>query len=475
LGNATLIVVSNREPYIHDFTSSGVKLYKTPGGLVAALDPVMQALNGTWIAWGTGDADKLTVDAHDKIRVPPDEPQYTLRRVWLTKEEEENYYLGFANQTLWPLCHIVYQRPVFDKTFWETYKKVNRRFADVIIEELEEWDRAFVWVQDYHLALCPRYIKDARPDVVVGHFWHIPWPNPEAFRICPWKREILDGLLAADLIGFHLKYHCENFLDTVALELETKSDYDKTVVTYQTATTKIGSFPISVDFDNISARAKSERVQEEMQRIKTMFEVPFKYIVLSVDRIDYTKGIIERFEAIDKFLEQCPEYQKQIIFVNVFGLSRMHIPIYKELLKNIESIAEDINWKYRTDHWYPIIILKDISTYPTQLAFYRMADLCLLTPLHDGMNMVAKEFVAANVDMKGILVLSQFTGASRELIDAIIINPYDISATANAIEFALKMPRKEREKRTQRLREHVEEYNVYKWVNDFISALFKLE
>jgi len=468
------ILASNREPYIHKYDGDEIRCIRPASGLVSALEPVMRACHGTWIAHGSGDADQDVADENGRIRIPPDKPKYILRRMWLTKEEENGYYYGFSNQTLWPLCHIVHVGSEFNETYWKTYKSVNEKFAQAVLDEIEE-EKAIVWLQDYHLALAAKFIKKERPDVYVAQFWHIPWPNPEAFRICPWKEEILAGMLSNDLLGFHIKYHCDNFLEAVEQMMEAKVSREMSEVTAAGHTTKISPFPISVDFEGISEKAKSPEVIEASKKIRKLMHAPYEFLLVSLDRTDYTKGIIERMKAIDRFLEKYPEYQKRLVYVSICAPSRIHIRRYKDLADDISSIVEDINWKYRYGNWFPIVLKEEHVDYETILSYYRSADLCIVSSLHDGMNIVAKEFVAAQADNKGMLVLSQFTGSARELGDAVLVNPYDTEKFSDAIKFALELPAKEKKRRMERLKEIVKENNIYSWAAKFTTELSRLD
>jgi trehalose 6-phosphate synthase len=472
LGNSRLFVVANREPYIHRHQGKGVEAIVPASGLVTAVEPVLRACDGTWVAHGSGDADRETVDKHDRLRVPPDDPRYTLRRVWLSKEEEEGYYYGFANEGLWPLCHIAHTRPLFRGSDWEHYKRANRRFADAVLKEMEGMDRPVLLAQDYHFALLPRMVKKARPDARVAIFWHIPWPNPEAFGICPWQRELVDGLLGADLIGFHIQSHCTNFLQTVDRALESRIDWEHCTVNREEHRTVVKPFPISVEFQESPAPAEAgESIYTERVALLRELGVEAAYLGVGVDRVDYTKGILERFLAIERLLEKYPIYQGKFTFLQIGAPSRTHIKRYHDLLAEVESEVERINWRFQTGNWKPIIFMKRQHTHHEIQRFYRTADLCLVTSLHDGMNLVAKEFVAARQDERGVLVLSRFTGAARELPDALMVNPYDIEQTAEALRFALEMDPEERKTRMQRMRRVVREHNIYRWAGALIAEL----
>ena len=468
-----LIVVSNREPYIHNWNEDRIECLRPASGLTVALDPMMQACGGVWIAHGSGSADRETVDNNQKTNVPPENPHYELKRVWLSKEEEEGYYYGFSNQALWPLCHIAYTRPVFRTTDWECYKKVNHLFAEAVLEEMGS-ERSLVFIQDYHLALLPRIIKEKRPDALIVQFWHIPWPNPEAFRICPWKKEILEGLLGNDLLCFHIRYHCNNFIDTVALELEAKPDRERYAIVYTAETTYVRHFPISVDFDAIAESASKKEVEEEVKRLKTKYHLFDKIIGVGVDRLDYTKGIPEKFRAIDLFLDQNPDYQRRFVYIQLGAPSREHIPSYKQINEEIAEGVERINWKYGSDHWVPILYLREHIPFLTMLAFYRMSTLCIVSSLHDGMNLVAKEYISAKVDSDGVLILSRFTGASRELNEALLINPFAADEFAQAIKRAVEMAPDEMYRKMKKLREIVRERNIYRWADRILTKAIQV-
>ncbi|OGC25376.1 trehalose-6-phosphate synthase [candidate division WOR-1 bacterium RIFOXYB2_FULL_42_35] len=467
------MAVSNREPYIHKVSGDKIKFFQPASGVVTALDPVLQACHGLWVAHGSGDADRKVVDDKSRIQVPPNDPQYTLKRVWLTKAEETGYYYGFANEALWPLCHIVYTKPKFSESDWNYYKLVNERFAKAILEEIGDQE-TLLFIQDYHFMLLPKLIKDANPKAKIALFWHIPWPNPEVFRICPWKKELLEGLLGADLLGFHLRYHVDNFLETINHNLEAKVDKVASSVTYKGMETLVRPYPISIDFEKIAKEAASKATQDDIKKVKEDLGITCELIGVGTDRIDYTKGIIEKFTAIDRFLEKYPEYQGRFVYIQIGSLSRIHLDTYKKLNDDINSLVERINWKYSSDHWSPIILIRKYFTPQELLAIYRMANICLVTSLHDGMNLVAKEFIAACSKDKSMLVLSQFAGAARELTDAVTFNPYNPEECADAIRTALTMPAEEREQRVERMKAVVKENNIYNWAAKIIQALLRL-
>jgi trehalose 6-phosphate synthase len=475
MGDYLFIVVSNRQPYVHVFKKGKIECQRGAGGVITALDPVMQACNGIWVAFGNGEADRKVTDEQGKIKVPPEDPRYTLKRVWLTKEEEDGHYYGYSNEALWPLCHMAFQRPTFRDEDWGYYAQVNKKFSEAILEELGD-KKAFVWIQDYHLCLLPKFLKEAAPNqIVTAHFWHIPWPSYETFRICPQKKEILEGLLANDLLGFHIRYHCDNFLEAVDRELESKIDRERFSVIRQEHETIIRPYPISVDFAGINEATNSATVLKAKEALVEEFGLSGFKVLLGLDRIDYTKGIPERLLAVDRMLEKHPELKEKIVFLQMGEISRIHIPKYKALNDEINALVEQINWKHSTDGWQPIILVRRHLSFFELLAFYRIGAICIVSSLHDGMNLVAKEFVSSRSDEEGMLVLSQFTGASRELTDAVLINPYDREQSSEAIFKALSLPDEERRKYMAKMRQAIEQNNIFRWAGKIISELLKFE
>src|SRR5579885_952544 len=466
-----IFAVSNREPYMHVHRNGRIECLVPASGLVTSLEPILRACDGTWVATGAGDADREVVDEKDRLRVPPDSPQYTLRRVWLTEEEERGFYLGFANEGLWPLCHIAHTRPLFRAQDWDHYQAVNRRFADAFLEEAAGEANPLVLVQDYHFALVPRMIKESRPDARVAIFWHIPWPNPEAFGICPWQRELLDGLLGADLIGFHIQSHCNNFLETVDRALESRIDRERFAVTRHGHLSAVRPFPISVTFPCGDPPAAA--VEDRLALFRNL-GVDAAMLGVGVDRVDYTKGIPERFRAIEMFFEKFPSYRGQFTFVQIGAPSRTHIRRYHDLLEEVEQEAARINGRFEAGAWRPIVFLPRHHSHREILPYYRAADLCMVTSLHDGMNLVAKEFVASRADEQGALILSRFAGASHKLVDALVVNPYDTGELAEAIHRALAMPPEEKRARMARMRAYLREHNIYRWAGTLIHELISL-
>jgi trehalose-6-phosphate synthase len=477
LQDKPLFVVSNREPYMHVFNEKdqSINVIVPASGVVTALEPVLLACNGTWIANGSGNADREVVDIRDHLRVPPEHPSYTLRRVWLSDEEDKGYYEGFSNEGLWPLSHIAHTRPVFRPEDWLQYQKINRRFADAVLEEMENVESPILLAQDYHFALLPRMIKDARPDARVAIFWHIPWPNPEVFGICPWQRELVDGLLGADLIGFHIQSHCNNFLETVDRALEALTEWDRFAVNRQGHLTRVRPYPISVAFpENWQAGQGWRNAGEERAALCAEMQIEASLLGVGVDRVDYTKGILERFRALERFFEGNPAYQQRFTFVQIGAPSRTDIERYKNFLDEVGAEAERINARFQTARWKPIVFRKKHHSHEEIARFYRACSFCMVTSLHDGMNLVAKEFVASREDERGALILSTFAGAAHELSDALLVNPYDISQLAESIHHALDMPEEEQARRMQRMRHTVREHNVYRWAANLLSDLTEI-
>src|ERR1700733_6461280 len=481
-GSGRIFVVSNREPYMHVRKGREIVCEVPPSGLVTAIEPVLRACDGVWVASGSGSADKETVDDFDRLRVPPDDPRYTLRRVWLSQEEESRYYDGFANEGLWPLCHNAHTSPIFRPADWESYQRVNERFAAALLEEMEGSAEPIVFVQDYHFALLPRLVKAARPDARVAIFWHIPWPNPEAFGICPWQAELLDGLLGADLIGFHIPLHCNNFLATVDRVLEARTDREHMTVRRLNHLTSVKPYPVSVALDPV--KREGIRVTREgtglrsrpyaRQLLRDEFDVSCETLALGVDRLDYTKGIVERLMAIEQLLEDKPMHRERLTMVQIAAPSRTRIPSYIQLRQQVEETVERINQRFQTAHWEPIVLIERQCSHEEVDRWYRAADLCLVTSLHDGMNLVAKENIAARDDEDGVLVLSKFTGAAVELRDALIVNPYDTRGVAEAIHQGLEMNREERRTRMRRMRRNLTENNVYRWAASILDDMWEL-
>ena len=463
-----VIVVSNREPYIHMRREGGggpaIAVWRPASGVVTALEPIMRACSGTWIAHGSGTADRDVVDARDRVVVPPppEAAAYQLRRVWLTEEEEAGYYYGFANEGIWPLCHIAHVRPEFRRRDWEQYKTVNAKFADTVVEEATSQD-PIVLVQDYHFALLPQMIKEILPAATIISFWHIPWPNPEAFAICPWREELLDGLLGSTIIGFHTQFHVNNFVDTVDRLLEARVDREEFAVTYRGKPTSVRRYPISVEWPP-AAELLAIPVEQCRTEIRQRHNLPPEHALgIGVERMDYTKGIEERLRAVERLLEVEPQWIGKFSFIQIAAPTRIHIEEYRTYEARVRELATRINQRF-PEAIHPPIILKIEHHQPDQIfEYYRGADLCMVTSLHDGMNLVAKEFVSARDDERGVLILSLFTGAARELPEALIVNPYDTDQCAAALQLALTMTSAEQRTRMRLMRGLIQDYNVFRW------------
>ncbi|HUG55269.1 MAG TPA: trehalose-6-phosphate synthase [Vicinamibacteria bacterium] len=458
-----IVVVANREPYIHERQADGsVRVLHPASGLVTALEPVMRACSGVWVAHGSGSADRQVADARGRLRVPPGEHLYRLRRVWLTPDEEDGYYYGFANEGLWALCHLAHTRPAFEAADWEHYRRVNGRFADAVVQEVTS-DDPVVLVQDYHFALLPRMLRDRLPRATIISFWHIPWPNAERFGICPWHDELLEGMLGSSILGFQTQQHCNHFFDAVDALLEARIDRERQAVVQGGRTTLVRPYPISIEWPSrwaATAPAAAEcrsRVREELGL------APDTLLGLGVDRLDYTKGIEERLLAVERTLERFPSFRGRLTFVQVAAPSRTKIVRYQQLAASVEALAARINERFGRRDYRPIVLAHGHHEPPTVFRYYRAADVCYVSSLHDGMNLVAKEFVAAREDRRGVLVLSSFTGAARELAGALIVNPYDLEEASAALAAALSMPVEEQEARMDAMRLLLAEFNVYRW------------
>lgn len=429
----------------------------------------MRERGGTWIAHGAGDADRQVCDERDCVRVPPDDPRYDLHRIWLTEDEERLYYGGFSNEGLWPLCHMVHVKPVFRAEDWAAYQDVNRRFAEAIAADLTD-PATPVFLQDYHLALVAGELRRLKPAARTALFWHIPWPHPDQLRMCPWRREIVEGLLANDLLAFQVPRDRRNFLAAVRAELglETKGG----VVRTPDHTTTVVAAPIGVDFDRINTIAGEPRLQTEKSRLSRELNLSTRIVGVGVDRLDYTKGIPERLDAIDRLLTARPSLASEMVFVQIGVPSRSKLESYAAIEQEIDTRVAAINQRHgRSATDGPIRYRKSALKMRRLVALYQLADFCIVSSLHDGMNLVAKEFVAARNDDAGVLVLSELTGAAQELEDALIINPYDAEGFAAAIQRAIEMPPDEQAARMRRMRRSVAGHDVFLWASEILDSL----
>lgn len=468
LKDRSFYIVTNREPYIHNKTFKGIQVSRPSGGAHTLLELIARVSGGTYIAHGAGSADKQVVDKNNCIEMPPKEQSFKLKRVFLTKKDLEHFYYGFANQTLWPLCHAVFVKPEFNPQWWESYKEVNRKFANAVLEEVGD-KKAFVWVNDYHFCLLPQMLREAGKDIKIGTFWHIPWPTYEIFRVNPWAKELLAGLLGSDFLAFHRGYQAQNFVQCVQRELEAKIEQEQLKIVFKEHVTKVENLSAGIDYQEIVEMNKKKKSTRKSFMLKTFgMDVPF--LILGVERLDYTKGIIERLRMIDRFLEKHPEYIEQIVYYGLMPQSRYHIPAYRAYAKNVMDLAEKINWKYSTPRWSPIIYTNHSEDSRDKVfQYYNHADICMVTSLDDGMNLVAKEYVISCDAEKGMLVLSRFTGASYDLRYSLLINPYNIEEGANAIYQALQMENKDRKIRNMKMREELKQHNIYTWASTFIE------
>ena len=469
-----IVILANREPYIHHHTADGgIEVQHPASGLVTALEPVLRACSGVWVAHGSGDADRETVDRKGHVRVPPGEESYHIRRVWLSEDEQQGYYYGFSNEGLWPLCHVAHARPVFRAEDWRYYRSVNQKFADAVCTEVDSKD-PIILVQDYHFALAPAMIRKRLPAATVIMFWHIPWPNAENMGICPWRNQLLEGLLGSSILGFHTQLHCNNFVDSVDRYLETRIDREQNAVVMQGHRTLIRPYPIALEWPVHWAESAPSPEQCRKQVWRDLGLRPDALLGVGVDRLDYTKGIEERLLAVELMLERHPEYRGCFSFVQLAAPSRTKIERYRNLNDNVEQLAARINQRFGSDGYRPIILLRSHHEPPEVFRYYRASDLCYVSSLHDGMNLVAKEYVAARTDLRGVLVLSEFTGAARELTEALIVNPYDLEGSSEAMAAALAMPVEEQEDRMRSMRSLLVQFNVYRWAGKMLVDAARL-
>ncbi len=469
-----IIVVSNREPFIHEDTPAGIVIKRPASGLVTAVEPVMRACSGTWIAHGSGGADAQVVDARDRVLAPPGQGEYTLRRIWLSDTEERGYYYGFANEGLWPLCHVAHVRPVFREGDWDAYRSVNERFADAVFSEARSQDPV-VMVQDYHFALLPAMIRARLPHATILGFWHIPWPNPESFGICPWRREILEGMLGSTILGFHTRFHCKNFMETVDRYLEARIEHEHSTISFHDEDTLVESYPISIEWPGANNRLAWPSIDRCRRNVVERFGLaPDQKLAVGVDRLDYTKGIVERLLAVERLFEKYPEWVGRFVFVQVAAPSRSSLEEYRVFQDRMRQVTERINQRFSSEKYRPVHLLATHHDRDAITELYRAADVCLVTSLHDGMNLVCKEFVAARDDERGVLILSRFAGAARELTEGLIVNPYHVEECAAALQHALTMPEPEQRERMASLRMTVREFNVYRWAGRMLTDAGRL-
>ena len=468
---ANLIVVSNREPYEHNSVDGSVVCQHTDGGLVSALDPVLKRIGGTWVAWGSGDADQRVTGQSEGLPVPPESPAYQLRRVWLEAAAVKNGGQGYANQVLWPLCHVTLDRVSYRKSFWAGYQALNRAFATTVLDELDKHPGT-VWVHDYHLALLPALIRNASPNSRICHFWHVPWPGPDVLRILPERRDLLEGLLAADCLTFQTMSSATAFANCVTEFLDASVSIDplKALVLYRGRKTKITARAISVHFNLFSDLAKSAEVEDLMAHTRRRLGVSRGLkIGLGVDRLDYTKGLMKRLWALQDFFNRYPMYHGRFTFVQVAIPTRNNVEVYRQYRELIRKTVMEINARFevpskgKSKGWKPIEYIEGRVTPATLVAYYRMADLTLVSSVYDGMNLVAKEYVASQIEETGVLVVSHLAGAAEELSGSLVVNPYDQEEMADSIRRALEMPESERRERMRQMRLHLSTHDIYHW------------
>jgi len=484
LAGRTLILVSNREPYEHTFEpgSAAVKVRRPPGGLVSALDPTMQCTRGTWVAWGSGTADRDTADAAGRIAVPPEKPAYTLRRVWLDDADIDGYYLGFANSALWPLCHMLLQHYDMRQEYWERYVAVNARFADAAADEARRAPNApVVWVQDYHFALVSAMLRERlateRRPIFLHQFWHIPFPPPDILRLLPTAAYsgVMRGLLGNDLVEFHTERYAQNFLDCVdEFVPESRVSRDARRVRLGDREIHVGVFPISIDAEHYESLARAPEGAAKAAELRTKYAADGACLGVSVDRVDYTKGIPERLRALDQLWTEAPELRRKLTFVVVATPSRSELRSYKTLEEEVVAGVKAINERFGDEHWTPIVLINENVDAAGLASIYRAGDVCLVSSLQDGMNLVAKEYIACNVDEQGVLVLSRFTGAAAEIDDAILINPFNVDGVVAGLRRAVTMPREERRARMQRMRRQLRRATIFDWLDAILARVDEL-
>ena len=466
LRDRELLVVTNRQPYRHTQGEGGISVDRPTGGLTAGLDPVMRRMGGTWIAWGDGERDVEMVDARDCVAVPPDEPSYELRRVWLTEAQVTEYYYGYCNQLLWPVCHSALTRVRASHEGWNRYQEVNKQFADAVIEQV--WERPLVWFHDYHLGLAPRYVRRALGDgPLLMHFWHIPWPAWDVYRAIPHRRALIEGLLSNDLLIFHVPRYRRHFLACANAAVPSATIDRRTgQVTVEGHVTTVAALPIGVDVEAIREAAISSRADAFWARFRRRHGVTAETrIGVGVDRLDYTKGLVERLRALERLWETHPGHRETFTYVQNASESRSRIPDYAAVQNQVAAEVERINRRFGTDSWTPIVYLTERLANHELSALYRHADICIVSPLRDGLNLVAQEYVAAQTDDDGVLILSDQAGV-HDVIgdDTVSIRPTDTPGFAKAIAQALAMPPGERVNRMRRLTQWVEENDLDAWL-----------
>lgn len=474
-----LVIAADAETRKSQKQNGEMALTIPAGGVGLSFDPIAKAAGATYIARGKGEDDKKAVDRHDKLVVRDADGAYTLKRLFLSEAEMADYYYGFSNQTLWPLCHVAFERPQFRADWYEGYRRVNERFAKAIRDEIKglpvgRKKKAIVWVNDFQLSLVPKLLGNPK-NTIVSMFWHIPWPTWEAFRILPFKEDILESLLSCDFLAFHRGYHVRNFLDTVAREFEARIDEETNTVYFGDHAVVVRNLPMGIDTDVVKSLIQKKPDDGLFVTISKKILAPLlpkTKIILGVDRLDYTKGLLLRLEALDHFFANYPKYRGKVSYVGIIAPSREAVPAYQQLKKDIHKLADTINARYGKNGWKPIDIIYKLFRREEIVQFYQQASVCLVTPRDDGMNLVSKEFVVASSAEKnpGMLVLSTFAGSAIDLTEALIVNPYDFDGIANAIKKALEMDAKEKAERIARMVKTLDERNIYEWAKEFIEG-----
>lgn len=456
-----IIVVANREPYSHERDADGRVLVRhASSGLVQAVEPMLAACGGVWVGLGTGNADRSVIDETDGVLVPPVKPSYRLRRVWLSDEEYAGYYCGFANEALWPLCHRAFVKPMFRAADLDAYWVANSRFADAVAEEAT-FDSPIVLVQDYHFAFAPAMIREHLPASTISTFWHVPWPDPQRFAVCPWRSQLLDGLLGSCIVGFQTSQDRINFADCVSAMLNAPVDRERMVVTYGGRSIALRVYPASIPWSvSLEAPAPDECRRLVRGALGLNDET---LLAVGVDRLDYTKGIEEKFLVVEHLLDTTPELRNRFVLVQLAEPSRQGLDAYASLRRRVHATAERVNTRFGSSDYRPVVLLEAQHSQTTVTQYLRAADVCYVGSLHDGMNLVGKEFVRARTDGAGVLVMSAFAGAARQLPDAVIVNPLDTSGAAASLATALQMEEPEQRARMRRLRRAVAGYDAHAW------------
>jgi trehalose 6-phosphate synthase len=467
-----VIVVANRQPYCHERDASGeVTVRRWSSGVVNAVEPLLVACSGVWVAHGAGSGDRVAAVDRDGLDVPPESAKYRLRRVWLSEVEERGYYDGFSNSALWPLCHRTYVQPAFQSDDFNTYRAVNERFAAAVAEEATS-RTPVVLVQDYHFALAPLMIRKRLPSAALATFWHIPWPHWQTFATCPWREEILQGLLGSSVLGFQTPADCFNFVETVDRLLGAQIDCGEGVITYRGRRVVVRDYPASIEWPGEWTAGSSIQICREVVRNDLRLD-PDVVLGVGVDRLDYTKGIEEKFLMVERLLEQRPDLHEKFVFVQLAEPSRHRLSAYRKARLRLLHTAERINRRFANGEYRPILLLEAHHSAPTVARYLRAADVCVVSSLHDGMNLVSKEFVASRDDEQGMLMLSEFAGAANELHDAVIFNPYHIDQAAETLASTLAMSPDERRARMRRLRATVQAHDAHAWASRMLSDVLE--